>query len=547
MLELFLVLVALYLIYAFIVYIFIPIILPLGGAAAVLIGAAAAVIGSGYAIMNYVVAVRHNINFLNWTWPKGDEPAKRSYFFGPGYAQLIGTIKEAFELNGQSVQLVNNTSDAITGNVTGIIGIVRFLAGFIFRWCGYGFIYFIGTTLCGFFGLVHAAVTTAAMLVIYILFSITWVTDHLYLLKRKIRSDCPVCKNSYLIPWFECPDCGRIHKKLVPGPYGIWKHRCVCGTLLPCTFMNGRSRLDAFCPCCEAPIVTSGARPLVFQLIGGSQSGKSVFLSAYFHQYLERLRHNSNLTVEIPDRYQPLFDDMERWYKGGRCPVTTDKNSLMYPVLISSSLDTVRQFSIYDIAGEMFDSSGAEDVIVQQQFHYCNGILFLIDPFSSGSLRTSRREAGDDLSEFSVMPSETVAENFVNYMIATGSKKANIRSSTPIAVLIAKSDVREVKREIGPVKINTVYKNNPELYGSLEEARDGECRKFLIKIGLGAAVNNLETAFANLHYFPVSAIGHSYDGSEYEPWGVTDAIDWMLPLADKELADLIVPPEAANG
>ena len=85
--------VALYLIYAFIVYIFIPIILPLGGAAAVLIGAAAAVIGSGYAIMNYVVAVRHNINFLNWTWPKGDEPAKRSYFFGPGYAQLIGTIK----------------------------------------------------------------------------------------------------------------------------------------------------------------------------------------------------------------------------------------------------------------------------------------------------------------------------------------------------------------------------------------------------------------------------------------------------------------------
>ena len=85
-----------------------------------------------------------------------------------------------------------------------------------------------------------------------------------------------------------------------------------------------------------------------------------------------------------------------------------------------------------------------------------------------------------------------------------------------------------------------MFKNNQNGYTSYDEARDGECRKFLMDIGLSATVENLETKFSNLHYFPVSAMGHAPDGSEYEPWGVTDAIDWMLPLADKELADLIM-------
>ena len=149
------------------------------------------------------------------------------------------------------------------------------------------------------------------------------------------------------------------------------------------------------------------------------------------------------------------------------------------------------------------------------------------------------------MSDFSDMPVEDVVTNFINYLVTTGHKKANARCTIPMAVLIAKADVREIKRAIGPAKISSVFRNSQNGYANYDEARDGECRKFLMDIGLSATVENLETEFSNLHYFPVSAMGHAPDGSEYEPWGVTEAIDWMLPLADKELADLITPPSAA--
>ena len=315
---------------------------------------------------------------------------------------------------------------------------------------------------------------------------------------------------------------------------------------LPSTFITGRSKLDAFCPNCDSPIVASDARPIVFQLVGGSKAGKTVYLAAYFHQFLEMLHRNDNLEVKISEQYQPFFDELDVWFRGGDCPSTAQLNSQMYPLLINSSLGTKRQFSIYDIAGEMFDGFTAESEILQQQFHYCDGLLFLIDPFSSGDLRNDRINSGNDMSDFSDMPVEDVVTNFINYLVTTGHKKANARCSIPMTVVIAKADIREIKRAIGPAKIASVFKNNQNGYASYDEARDGECRKFLMDIGLSATVENLETEFSNLHYYPVSAMGHAPDGSAYEPWGVTDAIDWMLPLADKELAELIALPTVTN-
>ncbi len=537
--ELLLVLLAIYLIYLFIVKIVIPVCTVLGSIVLVVVSLIAVAVGFFSAVTNYFRAVRENINFRDWDWEKDDEPAKRSYFFGPGYAQLIGTIKTAFELNYWSGVKVSETAKEFRGDSDGVWGVIKAIISVIYLVIADICIYVIGTALCAVFGLIHGTVTTVVMVLTYIVFTIVWSIDRLYLLKNKIRSDCPVCHKRFLIPTFMCPSCGRMHKKLVPGPYGIWKHKCTCGQKIPSTFLNGRSRLEAYCPECGAPLVASDARQVVFQLIGGSKAGKTVFLSAYFHEYLERLKRNREIRVEISDRYKPFFDELEGWYRGVDCPATAQLNSQMYPLLINSSLGVRRQFSIYDIAGEMFDGFTADSQVLQQQFHYCNGLLFLVDPFSSGSLREDRINSGEDISDFSNMPVEDVVNNFINYLTSTGHKKANTRCAIPMAVLIVKADVREIKRVIGPAKIASVLKKNPDKYASYEEARDGECRKFLIDIGLSAAVENLEIAFSNLHYFPVSAMGHAPDGSEYEPWGVTDAIDWMLPLADKELADLI--------
>lgn len=525
----------------FICYVVIPIIAVIGSVGALIISVIAIIYGCFSALKNYIIAIKRELNFIVWEWEKDDEPAQRSYFFGPGYVQLAATIKMAFRLNIVSGSQALDTADFIKGENDDnlFIYIVRTLGSWIYIIVAFICIYGVGTVLCALLSLVHGGITTIIMVVTYITFTVVWIIDRIYLLKNKIRSDCPVCHSRFLIPMFMCPRCGAMHRKLVPGPYGIWKHRCNCGKKLSSTFLNGRSKIEAVCPDCYSMLVASDARPVVFQLIGGSKAGKTVFLSAFFHQYMEKLYANPNLDVSISEQYRPFFEELGEWYSGDDCPSTTQLNSQMYPILIDSSLGVKRQFSIYDIAGEMFDGFTADSQIQQQQFHYCDGLLFLIDPFSSGKLRMDRIRSGEDLSDFSEMAVEDVVTNFINYLIRTGHAKANARCNIPIAVLIAKADVREVKRLIGPAKINSVYRNNQDRYASYDEARDKVCRKFLIDIGLSATVENLEAEFSNLHYFAVSAMGHRADGSEYEPWGVMEAVEWMLPLADKELADLI--------
>lgn len=537
-----LVVLAIYLVVKYVI----PAIVAVSGIAAVIIAGVAVIVGFISAVSNYFSAIKNNLNFLHWEWEKDDEPARRSYFFGPGYAQLFATIKSAFELNAASGSKISATGKNFKGVSTGIWGAAKAIGGFIYTVVGYICVYVIGMILCAVLGLIHGSITTVFMILSYVIFTIVWIIDRIYLLKNKIRSDCPTCHSRFLIPTFMCPDCGAMHKKLVPGPYGIWKHKCTCGKKLPATFLNGRSKLEAFCPDCGSPLVASDARPVVFQLVGGSKAGKTVYLSAFFHEYLQKLSSNKNLEFTITDQYQPFFDELEEWYNGIDCPATAQLNSQMYPLLIDSSLGVKRQFSIYDIAGEMFDGFTADTEIQQQQFHYCDGLLFLIDPFSSGNLRTNKINAGEDVSDFSDMAVEDVATNFINYLIRTGHAKANSRCNIPIAILIAKADIKEVKREIGPAKISNIFRNNTEQYGTYENARDSICRQFLVDIGLSATVDNLETQFSNLHYFPVSAMGHSADGTPYEPWGIMEAVEWMLPLADKELSDLITPPAVVS-
>ena len=74
-------------IYLFIVYV-LPVIAAGAGIAAAIIAGIAVLVGSFSAIKNYIVAIVSEMNFLHWTWDNATEPARRSYFFGPGYVQL---------------------------------------------------------------------------------------------------------------------------------------------------------------------------------------------------------------------------------------------------------------------------------------------------------------------------------------------------------------------------------------------------------------------------------------------------------------------------
>ena len=505
-------------IYLFVKYV-LPILLVGGSLAAAVISVAAAAVGCFYAVRHYVTAIRHNLNFRKWSWEKSDEPAVRSYFFGPGYAQLKGTVQEAWGLNMSYIRSVDGF--------------------FLYRWVVILCVAVLGSAITFAVALLHGGITTIVMAITYVIFSVVWLTDRIYLLLHHIRSVCPVCHKRYLIPHFACPDCGKVHKHLVPGVYGIWKHKCECGCKLPATFFNGRSRLTAKCPHCDSVLAASDAQQIGFQLIGGSKAGKSVFLAALFHQLMEVLAKNQELGVEIRSEFRPYFEELEGWFMGGDCPGTVMRNAQMYPLILEGGgMTTKRQLSIYDIAGEMFDGSSARGEMTQAQFHHCSGFMFLLDPFSEGTLREARREGGDSLADFSSMSAETVATNFINYLLETGNAKVGTRNDTPFAVLIAKSDMREIRSRIGPARLRAIARQQGA-EGDYDRIRDQVCREFLIEIGFGGLISVLESRFSNIHYFPVSAMGHSPNGEEYEPWGVMEAFSWLLPQADKELTHVL--------
>ncbi|NJN68199.1 MAG: hypothetical protein HC884_16535, partial [Chloroflexaceae bacterium] len=90
--------------------------------------------------------------------------------------------------------------------------------------------------------LIWAALFVAALYLRFIeSFSIRW---------RGVTMECPYpdCYQQFRLPHYRCPTCGAIHQQLVPGPYGVLKRRCQCGTLLPTSEVNGREQLQAFCP-----------------------------------------------------------------------------------------------------------------------------------------------------------------------------------------------------------------------------------------------------------------------------------------------------------
>ncbi|MFF4739899.1 hypothetical protein ACFY2W_29045 [Streptomyces sp. NPDC001262] len=87
---------------------------------------------------------------------------------------------------------------------------------------------------------------------------------------RRRTAPCPYtdCGRTIDRPVRLCPTCRAQHRQLVPGRYGVFHHRCRCGTRLPAVL--GVRRLDACCPHCGKALPPGYEQARVVVLVGGS-------------------------------------------------------------------------------------------------------------------------------------------------------------------------------------------------------------------------------------------------------------------------------------
>ena len=435
---------------------------------------------------------------------------KRGYFFGPGLAQMVAICKDSFANLVDEIQNINEIKKIYRSRFAlWNICLGLFVLGAKLDLWVFGMLWVL--MLC----IVLMIVLAFGFVLFYVCFTLLWLADRALLAWKSIQNRCPRCKRLSIVPLFQCPQCGTLHKNLTPGPYGIFRVKCTCGTLLPTTVFNGRSKLKAFCPYCNENFAHGGAAQFGIQIVGPVSSGKTTFLAAFWHEYSNILKRSFGKDYTISPKKS--FDELDRWYKNGLSSATTEMNASMYSIIHNfKDSKTPLQLSFYDIAGEAFNRLG--DDVQQQQFQYCEGVILLIDP-STDSSKTH----------------DSIA-NFIFEIKKLKGISVDALIDVPVAAVISKADL--YRREIGLLRINNEAKSRPDTDKKL--IPNEICRNFLQSHGFVTVLNLIDSSFTNVNFFPVSAMGHEANGSEYSSWGVLYPVLWILEQKNPAFHNMLI-------
>ena len=492
--------------------------------------------GLASALVSLIPAIgRHRDPYATYVdnSPQAMAGTRRNYCFGPGYRQVLTIVKDAAAGQVRQLKMWKEWREKAHDWVDYRFEWPPFLiGGFICVYASYGFLVVatavLGFTFIGVIAILLCLGMFAVMTGFFLVFGVLWLIDRSLLALRSIQSRCPNCKERCIVPVFVCGNCGQPHRNLTPGPYGVAHRRCSCGARLATMYLTGRSRLEARCPRCSTEVAASDAQQFGIQLVGSVASGKSAFLAAFWHEYLARVRRVPGLSVRLEP--EDAFADLEEWYRRGEAPATAETNSPMYSAIHAFADKTPVQMTIYDIAGEAFTQETL--AVRQQQFGYCEGIVFAIDP------TTDPREAVNAI------------QNFAKEFTELTGKRASKLADVPVAAMITKADL--LRRDIGLPRIKALFKTSPEAYqrpdGSvvIDDIRNEVCRQYLYSNGFGNVVNWLDAQFGTLQFYPVSAIGHlSKAGDAYQPWGVLEPVGWLIQRNGEGLFDVL--PELLEG
>lgn len=463
---------------------------------------------------------------------KEKQPAKISYFFGPGWNDLGRFIKKFWKYNQEDIskraEKVENGKGIMS--FSGATNLLSCIAVILF-----------GTLFFCLIAAVVASVLGIAFLIMYVLIGIIWMIDRFYLLRNRIFVACPNCKRKYLIPTYICPNCGKKHTKLTPGKYGVFHRICSCGEKMPTHCLTKRGKLDAECPICNTALKGTGSRPLCVPIIGGRSSGKTAYITAFSYDFIEKVAPRRGLTIGHYSEETEKFykDEICNDYLGGTTRMTKTEMDIQQAsskafsfIIQNKKLNPDRLIQIYDVAGESFvDNTENEE---QLQYKYCHGIIFMLDPLSIPVVRNHLDSTINEIDKSSVgtLDLDIVLDSFMNKLRQITGRSANEVFDMPIAIVVSKADIRTLDRFIGEDVISDYMTEHEMNMNMFTVAEDTIIRQFLMDNGLANFVSNIDMKFKNNRYFKCSAIGHTRESGRYNPKGVLEPMEWIFQVTD---------------
>ncbi|MCA1702029.1 MAG: hypothetical protein LC808_01650, partial [Actinobacteria bacterium] len=318
-------------------------------------------------------------------------------------------------------------------------------------------------------------------------------------------------------PVYSCPHCPEgspaLHRKLIPGPQGVFSHVCRCGNSLPTLLLRKKWKLQAYCQHngCNKPLPVKGltAPTIHIPVVAGRAAGKTVFMMAAVAS-LETQAQNSPdpLSFEFADlqakkEYRTRRDALEKAAFSGIGATLPEISVKAFNIYIGPEGSAQRRLLyLYDAAGERYETS--DGVATFRFLGHTAGVIVIVDPFSFAAVRrfvTSDVLAGLRHSE---ADADEVFGRFAQTLRENLSVRITQKIEVPVAVVLTKCDGLLTAPEVAHP-----YDELGDAASDLSKrtVRSAAVRSWLESVaGQRSFVATLENTFGRCGYFAVSAL-----------------------------------------
>ncbi len=448
-------------------------------------------------LFNYCRAIRKAwLNLLpaaQQVKPQGDEPAFKNYFYYRAFLDLRDVFRKSLQY------CIEDYRNIIRWNIRLVDTPFWFVS-----W-PFGVVVFALLALAvpivlltlHLAGMLHLLVVSALFFVQFILFILLRAMEEGVSFWRHFSLRCSnnSCKKNISFLHYHCPECGVLHRRLLPGPYGIFFRRCQCRRQqLPVLSFLGREALSASCPHCKSVLnggkAQAGNRTNLI-IIGESATDKASYLDILVTALKQRSRK-----VGHRIRFRKQNNYLEKAYEK---PVAFPAE-LVIQRMEKRQQDQLLRF--YDDNSNRLDAEDFYDLPTDN-----GGIFFLID-------------AQKIVRQMKLLNSETPRQSYNRFIRRLRQVKSHFDGAfkNPLAVIITNHTLTD--------------KSFPDMQGSSRQrdnaATSYAIRQWLLANGQEKLLRLIANDFDNVRYYSCHLRKAERGNYALQPEAILEPLKWLL-------------------